>query len=82
MASITEDAMARIIIHGCFGKMGQVLAAVAAAAADMTVVAGRPGTGKTSLALDVAAYLSLDYKYAVPDPANPEGEWLPLCLTT
>jgi 4-hydroxy-tetrahydrodipicolinate reductase len=40
MASITEATMAGIIIHGCYGKMGQVVAAVAAANPDMTVVAG------------------------------------------
>jgi 4-hydroxy-tetrahydrodipicolinate reductase len=40
MASITEATMARIIIHGCFGKMGQAVAAAAAANPDMTVVAG------------------------------------------
>jgi 4-hydroxy-tetrahydrodipicolinate reductase len=59
MASITEDAMARIIIHGCYGKMGQTLAAVAAAAADMTVVAGvDPGSPEGKITFPVFASLA------------------------
>ena len=32
--------MTRIVIHGCYGKMGQAVAAAAAASPDVEVVAG------------------------------------------
>jgi 4-hydroxy-tetrahydrodipicolinate reductase len=51
--------MARIIIHGCYGKMGQVLAAMASATPDMTVVAGiDPGSFEGKIAFPVFASLA------------------------
>lgn len=44
---------------------------------NMVVVAGRPGTGKTMLALNVASYAALDFVHWVPDPeggVNEAGE--------
>jgi 4-hydroxy-tetrahydrodipicolinate reductase len=59
MACITEEAMARIIIHGCYGKMGQTLATVASTAPDMTVVAGvDPGSFEGKIAFPVFTSLA------------------------